>query len=506
MGLTGGIVRRVFSRALARPPAAAVATVYVLFLLQTISSSDPPLSPTPADSLVRTDDACMSMVVAGEGSAADHRRRWSSLRLYLCGEEMNAAAEEEEDDDGETVSVKSFETCCVMPPDEGLRRPGGGSSFDEPRGQHRGRQPWGACRRSKQGPWWRAEPLQRRRAGQERRGSSNADPVCVRGFLARRQLQELRTRQEQEETDGSQQEPTRSPTWASVATSVLVQVGEPLSNLRLSEESASVQQQRSNQRSRPPPPPPAFRVKEEWDDSTVSSNVSRMRIQSRIEATTRRERALAYAFSQQLRSCGGGSSKKRTARAEQGEFNVGWSWLERWMATRQAEPAADDCMSRNADTASATAAGHRRVVVVRRRNNDLAVEEKESCGSNDVSVVSFDGSSSLGGAGGARSGLSCHKPPGGKSRLKGGRNLPRRKQAAASDHHRFQARSHKVSKKGTTEWSRRRTGPTRRRRLRLRRLPTSHGLLRRTDGHGALRPPALYIDLEGICNAATWSS
>jgi hypothetical protein len=103
--------------------------------------------------------------------------------------------------------------------------------------------------------------------------------------------------------DGAQdQEPTRSPTWASVATSVLVQVGESSSNLRLSEESASVQQQRSSQRSRPPPPPPppAFRVKEEWDDSTVSSNVSRMRIQSRIEATTRRERALAYAFSQQV--------------------------------------------------------------------------------------------------------------------------------------------------------------------------------------------------------------
>jgi len=116
---------------------------------------------------------------------------------------------------------------------------------------------------------------------------------------ARRQLQELRTRQEQEMDDGAQQEPSRSPTWASVATSVLVQVGEPLSNLRLSEESASVQQ-RSSQRSRPPPPPPAFRVKEEWDDSTVSSNVSRMRIQSRIEATTRRERALAYAFSQQV--------------------------------------------------------------------------------------------------------------------------------------------------------------------------------------------------------------
>lgn len=48
-----------------------------------------------------------------EKGAADHRRRWSSLRLYLCGDEMNAAAPD--DDDDETLSVKSFETCVMMP-------------------------------------------------------------------------------------------------------------------------------------------------------------------------------------------------------------------------------------------------------------------------------------------------------------------------------------------------------------------------------------------------------
>lgn len=88
---------------------------------------------------------------------------------------------------------------------------------------------------------------------------------------------------------------------------MLVQVGDESSSLgnlrlRLSEESASVQQQRSSSQRSSSRPPPAFRVKEEWDDSTVSSNVSRMRIQNRIEATTRRERALAYAFSQQVRT------------------------------------------------------------------------------------------------------------------------------------------------------------------------------------------------------------
>jgi hypothetical protein len=99
------------------------------------------------------------------------------------------------------------------------------------------------------------------------------------------------------------------------------------------------------------------------------------------------------------------------------------------MATRQAEPA-DDCMSRNADTGSA-----RRVVVVR-RCHDLAVEEKESCGSNDVSAVSFDGSN------GSGSRLRYHKP--GRNRLKGGgKNLPRRKVASA-DHRPQGARSHKV--------------------------------------------------------------
>ncbi|CAL5053716.1 unnamed protein product [Urochloa decumbens] len=383
MGLSGGIVRRVFSKS--------------------------PCSSAGSGGRAHS-----------EKGAADHRRRWGSLRLYLCGDEINAATEE---DDDETVSVKSFETCVMMPQEA----PVPVAQLSD------------VMHDADNNP---GEPEYQRVPGEESHVIMPAEPAdkeiagatliqsAFRGFMARRQLQELRTRKEM---DGSTDEP-RSPTSASVATSVVVQVGESLSNLRLSGEDSASVQQRGSQKSRQPPTA-AFRVKEEWDDSTVSSNVSRMRIQSRIEATTRRERALAYAFSQQLRSCGG--TKKRSARSDQAEFNVGWSWLERWMATRQAEPAADDCMSRNADTGSATAG--RRVVVVRRRGGDLAVEEKESCGSNDVSVVSFDGSS-LGG----RSGIGCHKP--GRSRLKGARTLPRRK--VASSDNRLQARSHKVSKKG----------------------------------------------------------
>ncbi|KAF0903116.1 hypothetical protein E2562_025707 [Oryza meyeriana var. granulata] len=397
MGLAGGIVRRVFSK-------------------------------SPCSS---AGGAAAARGCHNERGSADHKRRWSSLRLYLCGDEINAAAEENEDDDDGTVSAKSFET-CAMPQEPqavaAVARPANdvdGADATDGHSEELG---------SMSIPVKDTAPPTAQPATGSRDEAATLIQSVFRGFMARRQLQELK---KCSENGGCPDEP-RSPTSASIAASVEVQVGESLSNLRLSDDSAAAAsgQHRSSQRSRPQ----AFRVKEEWDDSTVSSNVSRMRMQSRIEATTRRERALAYAFSQQLRSCGGGggaagTTKKRAARSDQAEFNVGWSWLERWMATRQAsEASADDCMSKNAaDSVGSAAAAGRRVIVVRRRHDLAAGEEKESCGSNDVSVVSFDGSSGS---------LSCYKP-GSKSRLRGGgRSLPRRK--VASSDHRLHARSHKV--------------------------------------------------------------
>ncbi|XP_057777803.1 protein IQ-DOMAIN 33-like [Salvia miltiorrhiza] len=98
-----------------------------------------------------------------------------------------------------------------------------------------------------------------------------------------------------------------------------------------------------------------LKIQEDWDDSTVSSVISKMRMQNRLEAATRRERALAYAFSQQLRIC----SKKQSSGGGGDEANMGWSWLERWMAARQ--PEMNKLMG--------------------------AMEEKESCGSNEVSSL-----------------------------------------------------------------------------------------------------------------------
>ncbi|MED6125146.1 hypothetical protein PIB30_065952 [Stylosanthes scabra] len=116
---------------------------------------------------------------------------------------------------------------------------------------------------------------------------------------------------------------------------------------------------------------------EEWDDSTVSSYFSKMRMQNRMEATTRRERALAYAFSQQLRIC----SKRRPAKCNSIESNMSWSWLERWMATRVPDTAA---LSAESHALKQHDPPNINFTIKTRFLDAAAGEEKESCGSNEV--------------------------------------------------------------------------------------------------------------------------
>ncbi|KAK6118625.1 hypothetical protein DH2020_047617 [Rehmannia glutinosa] len=77
---------------------------------------------------------------------------------------------------------------------------------------------------------------------------------------------------------------------------------------------------------------------------------------------TMRQRTTAQVLKIQLRIC----SKKKQITSNGDETNTGWSWLERWMAARQPE-ITDMSISR-----------------VRKRMLDAAMEEKESCGSNEV--------------------------------------------------------------------------------------------------------------------------
>ncbi|KAF3321419.1 protein IQ-DOMAIN 1 [Carex littledalei] len=211
---------------------------------------------------------------------------------------------------------------------------------------------------------------------------------AYKGFMARRRFKEMKkVEQGTEEEEGEEMvnnDLYANTDAATVDTSTEVQIGESFSTLKFSEDSVSLHCKGFSKDK-----PPVFKVKEEWDDSTVSSNVSKMRMQNRLEATTRRERALAYAFSQQLRT---GNTKKRLSRCDSTEHNVSWSWLERWMATRpnpeSDSPQPEDCVSKNLEEFYATT--NRKTILMKNRRLDVSFEGKESCGSNDISV-NFEG-------------------------------------------------------------------------------------------------------------------
>ncbi|KAJ6319483.1 hypothetical protein OIU76_005133 [Salix suchowensis] len=191
---------------------------------------------------------------------------------------------------------------------------------------------------------------------------------AFRDFLTRHKREETKS----EEDGQGLALGTESPSRDSLGTSIEVQTGNSVGVLSVKEENVSAHH-RVQKRARTQ----VFRLKEDWDDSTVISNISTKRIQNRLEATNRRERALAYAFSQQLRIC----SKKKQTKSDGTQPSMSWSWLERWMATRVPECSVESCTGKQLEPVN-----NNYTFDFGERFSDVAVEEKESCGSNEVSV------------------------------------------------------------------------------------------------------------------------
>lgn len=269
------------------------------------------------------------------------KRKWRAVRSYLCVEEFNSVLAEED-----SASVKSSEATVTQPIVEDLTDKGDIQSV---------------------------ETKEKHNSMSKLFHEEDAAIIiqsAFRRFLARR-------RNEEDKANYSKQEPVsgrESPSRESMGTSIEVQTGNSVEGSSLGEESTAATH-RVHQKARTQ----IFRIKEDWDDSTLSSNVSKMRIQNRLEAMTRRERALAYAFSQQLRIC----SKKKECKSDGTELNMGWSWLERWMATRF--PESSSVESHTSNHLEPFRANNQRFTV-RKGFFDVAGEEKESCGSNEVSV------------------------------------------------------------------------------------------------------------------------
>ncbi|KAL5700129.1 hypothetical protein ACHQM5_025616 [Ranunculus cassubicifolius] len=269
------------------------------------------------------------------------KRRWSSVRSYLCGDEFNSVLA-----DADSASIRSSEPATAEHvADE--------EEYEDSQGEPK------HVESSNITP------------SNEEENAAIVIQFAFRSFLVRRNEEASKSKEEGEREPIQEPE---SPSWESVGTSVEVQTGGSFDVVSLQEDRISAQN-RVHQKSRSH----ANKLKDDWDDSTVSSNISKLRMQSRLEATTRRERALAYAFSQQLRVC----SKKRSTQSDltADNQNMGWSWLERWMATRTPETTyqVEDRMSKQNEPISRFSMGM--------NNVDLATEEKEeSCGSNEVSI------------------------------------------------------------------------------------------------------------------------
>ncbi|TYG45461.1 hypothetical protein ES288_D11G175500v1 [Gossypium darwinii] len=275
------------------------------------------------------------------------KKRWSSVRSYLCGDEFNSVVAEED-----SCSVKSSEATVTQPIPQGLRDQPENQSDDETKANM---------------------PEETHNSISKLFHAEDAAIViqsAFRQFLARRRDTEIKRKDDKQETLTG----TESPSRDTIGTSIEVQTGNSVEIFLVQDESKGV-----HHRVQQKPKAQVLRIKEDWDDSMVSSNISKMRIQNKLEAMTRRERALAYAFSQQLRIC----SKRKQGKPDGMEQNMSlsWSWLERWMATRVPESSLGENNNKQFEPVD-----HNQRFVIRKGIIDGAGEEKESCGSNEVSI------------------------------------------------------------------------------------------------------------------------
>nr|XP_043621908.1 protein IQ-DOMAIN 33 isoform X2 [Erigeron canadensis] len=302
---------------------------------------------------------------------AVERKRWASVRSYLCGDEYNSVMAEE-DMDSRKSSKEAMSTSVFLDHYSGSCRTSKATIFSSRIDDD------SSIKGSEASV---TQPISEKsndtlESEEKTNLKSEHDAAVViqsafRSFRARRLIESLKSASV---VDQEVAVPLGSPSKESIATSIEVQTGNSVVEFNECSESFARRIKHTKGVKAQ-----TLRLKEDWDDSTVSSNISRMRIQNRLEASTRRERALAYAFSQQLRIC---SKKKQNVRnGNESEANMSWSWLERWMATRQHDTSFGD-ISKQFEQLN----GSQKLMVQSQILSDLAGEEKESCGSNEVSM------------------------------------------------------------------------------------------------------------------------
>ncbi|KAG4930952.1 hypothetical protein AAZX31_17G176300 [Glycine max] len=157
--------------------------------------------------------------------------------------------------------------------------------------------------------------------------------TAFRGYMARRALRALRGLVRLKTlVQGQSVKRQAASTLRSMQTLARLQSQIRERRIRMSEENQALQRQLHQKHEKELEKLRAA-VGEEWDDSSQSKEQIEAKLLHRQEAALRRERALAYSFSHQQTWKGSSKSLNPTF-MDPNNPQWGWSWLERWMATR----------------------------------------------------------------------------------------------------------------------------------------------------------------------------
>lgn len=156
--------------------------------------------------------------------------------------------------------------------------------------------------------------------------------TAFRGYLARRALKALKGLVRLKSLiQGNSVKRQATTTLRCMQTLARVQSEIRARRIRMSEENMTLQRQLQQKHEKELE---KFRAStgEDWDDSMQSKEQIEANLQHRQEAAMRRERALAYAYSHQQTWKNSKSSSQTFM--DPNNPHWGWSWLERWMASR----------------------------------------------------------------------------------------------------------------------------------------------------------------------------
>lgn len=158
--------------------------------------------------------------------------------------------------------------------------------------------------------------------------------TAFRGYMARRALRALRGLVRLKMlVQGQSVKRQACSTLRSMQTLARLQSQIRERRIRMSEENQALQRQLQQKHEKELEKLHASQVGEEWDDSMWSKEQTQAKLLHKQGAAMRRERALAYSFSHQ-QTWKGCSKSLNPTYMDPNNPQWGWSWLERWMATR----------------------------------------------------------------------------------------------------------------------------------------------------------------------------